>query len=220
MSQSDKYDNLLELNQEAYQRLLKVTDDNTTVHELIDGPNWYQLTYDLFRSSPLDSFEDFLRIIAYTYSWMPTIPTVKVNYILDKEELLERLRSLRKGDFYLLPDLLKQLIPVINNSLVGVSKVLHFIASDHVPIIDRNVLSGWTFFFSSEYPNLSVPKMPHYKTALNQKHIPQYLEYRTVLNKWAVNCDTSVSMRELESALFYLGRTVTLDKFKVYQPAL
>ncbi|HEU4470712.1 MAG TPA: hypothetical protein VFR58_06505 [Flavisolibacter sp.] len=220
MIQSAKYNNLSELNQEVYQRLLKFTDDGISVYELTDGPNWYQLTYDLFRSSPLESFGDFLRIIACTYSWMPTIPTIKVHYIADKDKLLRRLRSLRKGDDSLLPDLLQQLIPVINNSLVGVSKVLHFVASDHVPIIDRNVLKGWTFFFSTEYPNLAVPKMPHYKTALNHKHIPQYLEYRAVLKQWAANCDASVSMRDLESALFYLGRTVTPDQFKVYQPAL
>lgn len=220
MSQSAKYNILDELNQEHYKRLLKVTNDTTTVYELTDGPNWYQLSYNLFRSSPLENFEDFLCIIAYTYSWMPTIPTIKAHYIADKEEILVKLRSLRKGDVDMLPDLLQQLIPVINNSLVGVSKVLHFVASNHVPIIDRNVLSGWAAFFSLEYPNLMVPKMPHYKTTLNQKHIPQYLEYRTVLKQWAANCEASVTMRDLESALFYLGRNVTPDHFKIYQSAL
>lgn len=207
---------MTQLNQDTYSLLLSV---NPMVR-MAGGEDWYSITYQLFTDAPLDTLDDFWKIVAYTYSWMPTIPDVKPQLIKDTGELLTQLQALKGGDTTNLPTLLHQLVPVINNSLVGVSKVLHFIAPNQVPIIDRNVLSGWEVFFFIMYPQEGVSKLPNYKTALNRKHIPKYLEYRNVLLQWEANTNGAVTMRHLESAFFELGREVTPDHFKVYLPTL
>lgn len=202
------------LNKDTYIRLLNANP----IVRMAGVEDWYSLTYQLFTDAPLNTLNDFWRIVAYTYSWMPTIPDVRPQFIKDPGELLSMLQELKAGDTSNLPTLIHQLIPVVNNSLIGVSKVLHFIAPDQVPIIDRNVLSGWEVFFSIMHPHDGIPKLPYYRTALNRKHIPKYLEYRDILLQWEANSEGSVSMRNLEMAFFELGREVTPDQFKVYLP--
>jgi hypothetical protein len=173
----------------------------------MDDEDWYSLTYPMFTNAPLSNLDDFWKIVAYTYSWMPTIPDVRPHLIRDPKGLLSMLHLLKSGNVSHLSPLLHELVPVINNSLIGVSKVLHFIAPEQVPIIDRNVLNGWDLFFFKLYPHYNVPQLPHYKTALNLKHIPKYLEYREVLADWVAGGLFEFSMRDLEFAFFDLGRT-------------
>lgn len=138
-----------ELNQATYNLLLKAKIETRQILAMRDGPDWYELTYDMFKVAPLESINDFWKIVAYTYSWMPTIPDVKAHEIKNASRLLVNLKALKKGDDSQLKELFEELIPVINNSLVGTSKVLHFIAPNSVRIIDRNVLRGWDLFFSA-----------------------------------------------------------------------
>lgn len=101
------------------------------------------LTYD---SKPyyhfLKYFEDLSNIeehhfyigASFVYSWMPTmLKTVTCN-----EDVLRILNSVKKGGDVNENDL-KVLGGSINNSLVGVSKLLHFIAPHHYAIWDSRV---------------------------------------------------------------------------------
>jgi hypothetical protein len=202
----------MQLNQQTYEQLLHAKPSAKS-----EGTaQWYAITYQLFRSSQLVSMDDFWRLVAYTYSWMPTIPKVHPEKIHDTSALLAQLKLLKEGDTAQLEPLLYQLVPVINNSLTGSSKLLHFIAPEHVPIIDSNVLSGWDVFFFQLYPNKEVKKLPNYKTALNQKHISKYMTYRHTLLEWKANCEPWVTLRHLEIAIFDLGKELTPESFRIY----
>lgn len=48
--------------------------------------------------------------------------------------------------------------------------------------------------------------MPYYKTALNQNHVKRYMLYWQALLEWKQTCGKQVSLREIETALFDLGR--------------
>jgi hypothetical protein len=37
---------------------------------------WYKLSYPTFLNQSTNSKEDMIRLIAYAYSWMPTIPDI------------------------------------------------------------------------------------------------------------------------------------------------
>jgi hypothetical protein len=194
-----------QFNQDAYNQLLKANQKALRRFTIDNGPNWYELSYDLFTSAPLETIGDFWKIVAYTYSWMPTIPDVKAHLIKDPAALLHKLQALKSDDNDVLVPLLHELIPVINNSLVGVSKVLHFISPSLVPIIDRHVLRGWYLFFD-EHPEHSIPKLPRHTNPLGQKHITAYLAYRAILMLWAENSGGQFTMRDLELAFFTLSR--------------
>jgi hypothetical protein len=125
------------------------------------------------------------------------------------------LQGLREGNASCLPTLLSQLIPAINNSLVGVSKVLHFIAPQYIPIIDRNVLRGWDLFFFKLQPGYAVPRLPSYNVSLNQNHIEKYLAYRETLIEWAKNCKGQISIRDLEVGFFELGKHTVNEKIEL-----
>gem|GEM_PF-6683015 len=94
---------------------------------------------------------------------------------------------------------LVKLVPNINNSIVGTSKVLHFIAPDYVPILDSKVLINWNSFFK----NTETPTFTKILSASNQIRI--YLEYWKLMDEWKNNCKKEgidVSLRELEKGLF------------------
>ena len=89
----------------------------------------------------------------FTYGWMPTIMNFKSDdfqlavTILNKAKGIERISN---EDILLLKGL-------INNSLVGVSKLLHFINPDVYAIWDSrvcNFLTGKTHKYKVETPNL------------------------------------------------------------------
>lgn len=99
----------------------------------------------------LKFFEDLSRIeehhfyiaASFVYSWMPTmLKTVSSNECV--LNILNRVKNGGDVDEY---DL-KVLIESINNSLVGVSKLLHFIAPDRYAIWDSRVYRS---IFNREY---------------------------------------------------------------------
>jgi len=129
---------------ETYKQLVKLTGKpQETV--------WYGLSYKLFTKQPLETMDDFWRLVAAAYSWMPTIPEIYKEAV--KPGLIGRLKKLKATkniDDKTLQALFIELIPVINNSLIGTSKVLHFINPNLVPIIDSNVIHGWNSFFKGK----------------------------------------------------------------------
>lgn len=207
---------MVNLNIESYRILKNEAEAVSPSKDLDSCVRWYELTYKLFADSPMDSMNDFWRIVAYSYSWMPTIPTINSSLIEDPNELLTQLHLLKQGDSSNLSTLFKQLIPVINNSLIGTSKVLHFINPSAVPIIDSNVLRGYHIFFFKLYPEFHVPPLPAFKTPLNSKHISKYFLYFQLLKQWVACCDGEVSMRDIELGLFQLGK----HTFKEYAKSL
>ena len=123
-----------------------------------EGPaNTYHKSYyyfvNYFSEIKQISEQDLVIGANFTYGWMPTIMNFKSDdfqlavTILNKAKGIERISN---EDILLLKGL-------INNSLVGVSKLLHFINPDVYAIWDSrvcNFLTGKTHKYKVETPNL------------------------------------------------------------------
>jgi len=193
------------LDKDGFEKLVEKTSN-------VEGTkrdNWYDKSYEVFKKAAKDAsyddVEDLIKLIAYAYSWMPTIPTIKTD-ILDakwpeiKVELL-KLKNQKECDP---KDLIDLLFPIVNNSIVGISKVLHFISPKKIPIIDSNVIRGWNKFFDGQY-RIS----PHIYSNNQKKTIDEYMNYMENINTWAQNSQVK-DIRKIEVLLFNYGATKDL----------
>ena len=73
--------------------------------------------------------------ISFTYSWMPTILEIATNHLDDATSILNEAKA---GSSLGKPEL-ETLKKCFNNSLVGSSKLLHFIAPERFAIWDSRV---------------------------------------------------------------------------------
>lgn len=193
-----------------YNRLQQLIKPNKKTVELtkkeiaqLAKAKWYNQTYKLFINHSLNDMSDFWKIVAFAYSWMPTIPNINIQQskLNDDLEFWKNLNRLRNGSEMDRKAFLEKLVPNINNSVVGTSKVLHFIAPDYVPILDSKVLSNWNWFFK----NTETPTFSKTLSASNQIRI--YLQYWKLMEEWKNNCKKAgkdVSLRALEKSLFTL----------------
>lgn len=117
----------------------------------------YILSY--FESHDPLSVADFVRGAHIVYGWMPKVlklHTQPPNLTLAQAaSLLESART--QGTIS--DEHLCNLVRVINNSLVGTSKLLHFVRPDIFPIMDSNV---YRFVFE-EKPNGGIKDVPKFQ---------------------------------------------------------
>ena len=147
-----------------------------------------------------ESNEDFYKYVAFAYSSMPTIPTVKAITPGEWRKISRLLQTapMNEAD---LRKLLLILIPIINNSIVVTSKVLHFINPDNFPILDSRVIRTWNSIFKGD-KSLRIKSVLH-RLDTNQL-ADDYVNYWKLMHKWKFCCGGKASLRELESALFNL----------------
>jgi hypothetical protein len=74
-------------------------------------------------------------VASCAYSWMPTIPTLHLEHVA---EAVAVLKAVAAGDDPA-EDRLEELRSFTNNSVIGMSKVLHLVAPNRYPIIDGRV---------------------------------------------------------------------------------
>ena len=144
----------------------------------------YTYTYEKF----IDHFEELRKkdkeewlVIgsSIVYSWMPTIlniagrdPKADKNLQKIKEDAIEGLNNISKNlDGESLEKDLKKLKLFINNSVVGMSKFLHFSFPDEYPIWDSRVES---VLYKTAYPKWDPTKSNYHRI----KIIGNYMEYR------------------------------------------
>lgn len=89
---------------------------------------------DYFKTTASIDEHQFYIATGFVYGWMPTM-LKKINYNQDVEDILNKVLQRDKLDESNLVTLTK----AVNNSLVGVSKLLHFIAPEKYPIWDSRV---------------------------------------------------------------------------------
>lgn len=94
------------------------------------------LTY--FENCEEITWHDFIIGSHFTYGWMPTIIKLPECTEKDKNEVI-RLLEIVRTDFLLAVNDLETLKKYVNNSMVGLSKLLHFIAPDKYAIWDSNI---------------------------------------------------------------------------------
>ncbi len=108
--------------------------------EDISGHYVYRKFLAYFRKQPQLTLHNVIIGAYFTYGWMPTIlkkfDIVQVNNVVD---ILNSAKGLAEGEQFLSTQQLEVLKNCINNSLVGPSKLLHFINPDIFAIWDSRV---------------------------------------------------------------------------------
>lgn len=198
------------MNRENYEDLCERVGD-----ESIDP--WYRKSEPIFRTQGISSEEAFIKLVAFAYSWMPTTPEWHCE--LNWPECEKALGKLNNGENGALKEVLELIVPSINNSIVGASKVLHFAYPNSVAIIDSNVVIGWRALFlpkgvrckAKEGELAALPSnFGAYGTDTKERsrHINLYVQYTKNLFAWAETLD-DVSVRDIETKLYLLGKQIS-----------
>lgn len=139
-------------NQEIIDQLTRIANnfDSTKENYLLSYPHF--LNY--FENLQSINLEDLIIGISFTYSWMPTI--LKSIKLENSEKILSILNEVKSGK-KIDEKQLEILKNAFNNSLVGTSKLLHFINPKQYAIWDSRVFR----FLNNEEPHkykLEKPK--------------------------------------------------------------
>lgn len=164
---------------ELLNKLIKVAETFKTEDDnyLISYPHFLKYFADL------DEIKEHHLIIgmSFTYSWMPTILNFKTekgnnleNNIKNVLELLNKVKKEKKTNILLSNTELAKVKELLNNSLVGTSKLLHFIAPEKYAIWDSKV------FFN-------LYNEPAHKYKLEKTEA--YLDYLQLLKELTFNED-------------------------------
>ena len=92
-------------------------------------------------SSRIENFTatDFVALSHMVYGWMPRVLTLHTSENNIALETAAGLLNKAREEGILSYEELSQLSAVVNNSIVGASKLLHFVAPDHFPIWDSRI---------------------------------------------------------------------------------
>jgi len=136
---------------------------------------------------------DIKLAISLAYSWMPRIPNIVVENWGELTKDINNLGSQYSIDERVFVSTLKKCVKQIDNSVIGFSKVLHFLFPDKYAILDNRVKLSWNKLF----PNNKLS----YKLSVDD-----FIKYQKNINLWSKN--TSVQLRDLESLLFIYSKTL------------
>ena len=130
----------------------------------INSKDSYILSYPymimFFASKEVIKADDLVCGAHMVYGWMPTILELYIDKgNLNLEQAAELLTGVKKGRG-LTDEALGNLSKLINNSLVGASKLLHFISPGNFPIWDSKV---FTFVFNTRPHNYRVNNIENYR---------------------------------------------------------
>ena len=139
-------------NKEIIEQLTKIANnfDSSKENYLLSYPHF--LNY--FKNLQTINLENIIIGISFTYSWMPTI--LKSIQLEKTDEIISILNAVKNGQ-KINEEQLATLKRAFNNSLVGTSKLLHFINPKQYAIWDSRVFR----FLNNEEPHkykLEKPK--------------------------------------------------------------
>jgi hypothetical protein len=148
----------------------------------------YPYILEYFASKVTFDAGDVVRGAHMAYGWMPTILELyPENGGVDLDQAANILQKAKNGN-ELSSQELKFLMALVNNSLVGASKLLHFVAPERFPIWDSKVYS---FVYE---------KRPHHYRVNN---VETYKEYKELLNCLAQNVEFPSFHSSVQKKLSY-----------------
>lgn len=134
------------------------------------------------------------------YGWMPTILHIHIDDTINIPEIIQTLNDAKNGTQ---PSLEKiyNLSKIINNSVVGASKLLHFISPNNFPIWDSKVYS---FIHNKKPHNHRVNNINNYQAYIKiLKEYSQKPEFEKFHNSVQEKIGYEVSpFRSLELVMF------------------
>lgn len=128
----------------------------------------YILSYPYIRSyfSAKTTFDaaDMVRGAHMVYGWMPTVLELSPESVNLDLAAGAALLTKAKGNHKLSDQEIESLAALVNNSLVGASKLLHFVAPDHFAIWDSKI---YAFVFNEKPYNHRVNEVANYRSYLS-----------------------------------------------------
>ena len=149
----------------------------------------------------------------FTYGWMPTI-LKNFNHSNNIDKVLMILNKVKNNEEIFEKDYC-ELVTCINNSVIGVSKILHFINPDNYPIFDSRVKNYFKknklFRPISEYCKNKEKEIRQYITYKNLcSNIIENEKYKNTIEKiikQKLNSQLEISsLRILENTFFLLDK--------------
>ena len=181
---------------ETYQKI------TNTISEESRTDNWYDATYETYirilEDNKLDNGskgfynpDDIVLAASFAFSWLARIPSLPTpSFRLDAPvDVIHHLYQIDRGEFNADTDkeVINELVSKLDNSVVAVSKMLHFLSPNYFSIIDSKVIASWNKLF----PQHKLPK----KIDINR-----YMTYAQLMRDWSAK--SGIELRELEKALF------------------
>lgn len=119
----------------------------------------YPYILDFFKSRDKFTATDFVCGAHMVYGWMPTIISLNTDGIDADYEKGAELITIAKNTGSLKKEEIKLLSAMINNSLVGTSKLLHFVAPESFAIWDSKI---YAFLYKRKPHNYLVQSIEDY----------------------------------------------------------
>ncbi|WP_412474177.1 hypothetical protein [Halobacteriovorax sp. YZS-1-1] len=159
-----------------------------------------------FEEKDVISKNDFVIGCNFSYGWMPTI----LNFKNEKDEeinlCVELVNKARNSQELLRKEELEILKKVVNNSIVGVSKLLHFVSPERYPIWDSRVAN----YFNIKMVN-DVRRYCDYLNFCHSFNKHELEEVRQIVCQHEKTFKDTSALRSLEFVFFSCG----LDKSKI-----
>jgi hypothetical protein len=213
-------DTLLDELQGDADELVRRVQSNASNQSLRGPDAWYQNSYPAFVAhAPPETLDDLLRIIAFAYSWLATIPEARPNqaHLKAIKKAIEALRRLSDGEKHKTERRAARdaLITAVQaavgirteDSIVAVSKVLHFWDPGLAPMIDRNVVIGWRTLNAHATAALDIDPSSRKAGYLDYWELTDQLIKRS-----GERPGIRLSYRRIDELLFQLGRRATNSK--------
>lgn len=170
------------------------------------SPSNYEISYpyfvDFFKNKKEITERDLIISANFVYGWMPTILKLNKNskeysienLIKDSVKILNKIhysnKALEKED-------IETLMKLINNSVVGVSKLLHFINPEKYPIFDSKISKYLNVKINPKNYIDYVSKCNELITSSNYENI-----HKRYLEKTRQDKSKITKIRSLENLIF------------------
>lgn len=134
----------------------------------------------------------------FVYGWMPTVLYLNLNKD-DEGKITSLLFMVKNGDYMLNEEEFEEIKRCINNSMVGTSKLLHFINPEKYAIWDSKVF----YYF---YPNR--------KSTAGIEKPKLYIEYLKALNDITLHNDFEILYSQIVE---FMGLNYEISKFRAVE---
>jgi len=170
----------------------------------------YRCFVGYFKNLDTITEDNFIIAANFTYGWMPTI----LNFKLDSdskefENVLTLLNNAKESERLSKEEILK-VKALVNNSIVGTSKLLHFINPEVYAIWDSHVCRFWTGK-SSSYQVEKVENFMDYLALCDLLTNNSVLTEAQKKFKDKLNYEVS-HLRVIETMMFTLGKDLKNEK--------
>lgn len=175
-------------------------EKNTIINKNDSYITTYPYLLEFFSSKPSLNICDLICGSHMVYGWMPTILHIHIDDAINIPELIQTLDDAKNG-VELSSEKILNLSKVINNSVVGASKLLHFISPNNFSIWDSKVYS---FIHNKKPHNQSVNNVKNYLSYIEiLKDYSQKPEFEKFHNSVQEKIGYEVSpLRSLELVMF------------------